>query len=440
MVAVVRCFGRPHAALCPLFHGIMSTVTRHSGRNFAASFIKKSAYIQSIYAHIAIYIRAYRIFTCAYHNLYMRISAKNNMRSFVVNTVISTISFPTSFMKVRSTFSLLALIVMAFLLASCGPDRHHGRVEGTIEGVNQAKMLVYAPIETGGDAGRMDTILVKRGDFSYEREIEGPVILRMLYPNFSQTSFVMMPGKTVKLKGDGNRLKEITVDGNEDNLLLTEFRQRLLKLRDTEIERVAATFVRSHPASLAAVAVFYDVFAEKEVIVPNPTESLLATLRKAQPENDMLEHLEAYLKPLMATAPGSRLPAFTVTDIDGKKITQADLKGKPSLIVFCSQWQGSFYQVGRKAEAIRQQFPESRLNMLFFVLDERESSLRKRLKTSPLPGRVVCDGKGMSSPVIRKLGMRYIGDCVLCDKDGTIIARDIRYNDWEEEVPSFLKD
>lgn len=342
----------------------------------------------------------------------------------------------------KSSVCLFAfwVLVPVFFFVSCGPDSHHGRIKGVIQGVNEANILVFSPIEADCDRGKMDTIKVKRGEFTYDREVEGPVILRLLYPNFSYTSFVMEPGKTVKLKGDGNRLKEITVDGNSDNLLLTEFRQRLLKHSENDMEREAATFVRSHPTTLAAVTVFYDVFGEKQTFESNPSKALLETLRKSQPENDIVKQLSEFLSPLLATSPGMKLPAFSATDLDGRTFAQNDLKGKPTLIVFCAQWQGSFFQMGRKAEALRQEFPESRLNLLFVVLDERESSLRKRLNTSPLPGRIVCDSKGMASPLVRKLGMRNVGGNILCDKDGIIIARDVELDDWMESIPSFLKD
>lgn len=343
-------------------------------------------------------------------------------------------------MNPRPQFLLVFSIVLAFLLASCGPDGHHGRLEGKLQGVNEAKILAYTPMEADADAGRLDTIEVKHGEFSYERPLEGPVILRLLYPNFSQTTLVMEPGQTVKLKGDANRLKEIALDGNADNLMLTEFRQRLLKAGDADAEREAATFVRSHPTTLAALAVFYDFFAEKETLEANPAETLLETLTKAQPSNDMLRRLSAHLQPLYATAPGKKLPDFSATDFDGRKISRADLLGKPTFIVFCSQWQGSFFQMGSHADAIRQQFPAAKLNLLFVVLDERESSLRKRLKSRPLPGRIVCDGKGLSSPLPRKLGMRYVGGNILVDSRGTILARDLDLQRWNEHLPKFLKE
>ncbi len=342
-------------------------------------------------------------------------------------------------MKIRIHYSLFPLIAFLLLASACGPDKHHGRIEGQLEGINQAKIMAFPAIMTAADGGQVDTIEIKRGKFSYDREISAPLILTLLYPNFSQTTLVIEPGATVRLKGDANRLKEITLDGNDDNLLLTEFRQRMLKLAPREQEREAATFVRSHPATLAALTVFLDFFAHKEVLSPIPALSLLETMEKQQPDNTDLRHLTAFLKPIMTHAPGEKIKSFAATDLNGKRFTESDLKGKPTLFVFCAQWQGNFFQISTLSSTIRQNLPESKLNIVYIVFDERENSLRKRMKSLPLPGRVVCDSRGLASPLVQALGVRYISGNILMDAQGNILTRDISLTEWKEKIPELLK-
>ena len=339
--------------------------------------------------------------------------------------------------SIRPAF--LFLLPLLLTLLSCGPDEHHGRIDGELEGINQARILAIPAIMTAADAGGADTIEIKRGRFSYDRPISEPIVLTLLYPNFSQTTLVLEPGKTVRLKGDANRLKEISLDGNDDNLLLTEFRQRMLKLPLREQEREAATFVRTHPATLAALTVFLDYFAHQEIFAPSPARSLLETMQKQQPDNEALRQLAAFMMPILANAPGERIRPFTATDIDGRTFSEADLKGKPTLFIFCAQWQGQFFQISTKSNDIRQDFPASRLNIVYIVLDERLGSLRKRLKSISLPGRVVCDEMGMSSPLVQALGVRYIAGNILTDAQGKILARDIDLEHWRDRLPAFLQ-
>lgn len=339
-------------------------------------------------------------------------------------------------MKFNSS-SLLLFFILA-LLASCGPDGSHGRVKGTLSGISEADIIAFVDDTIVGGSGLADTVKVKRGSFSYDREVDRPTILTLIYPNFSTTSLVLEPGKTAKLKGDANRLSEIEVDGTEDNNLLTEFRKHTHGKRDAEVQREAATFIRTHAKTTAAVLLFRDLFANAEVVESNPTESLLAELTKAQPKSPSVQYLNYRLKPLLATAPGKKLPAFTTTTIDGKSISSGDYSGKNVLIVFCAQSDASYYNVKRHARELDKNVASGKLSYLFISFDTDKRHILSSNEYDPLPGRIAFDGKGLGSPLIRQLGMRYISGSLLVGSDGKIKARDIPCADWVNKIPALL--
>lgn len=333
------------------------------------------------------------------------------------------------------TLCLMALVVT---LTACGPDGSHGRVKGSIEGLDEAVIMAYIDDSIPTIDCAADSIHVKRGSFSYDREVSRPTILTLLYPNFSTTTLVVEPGKTVKLKGDANRLSEIEVDGNEDNNLLTEFRKHTLKQPDAEVQREAATFIRSHASSQAAVVLFRDLFAEAENINSNPTESLLKELVKAQPKSTTVQRLNERLQPILRTTAGKPLPAFTGTDLDGGRVSSEAYKGKNTLIVFCAQWDPSFYQIKRYARELNTNQPSGKLSFLFVSLDANKQTLVSANSFDPLPGKVIFDGKALGSPLVNRLGMRFIGGNLLVGTDGTIKARDIPYSEWGTKIPALL--
>lgn len=340
---------------------------------------------------------------------------------------------------------------MLLAVAACGPDERHGRVKGSIDGINQADIIAYvedvdpakAPVIAGDDVSGalscIDSIKMKRGSFSYDRAITQPTILTLLYPNFSTTSLVIEPGRTVKVKGDGNRLGEIEVDGNEDNILLTEFRKHTAGKRDTEVQREAATFIRTHAKTLAAVVLFRDYFATAKVVEANPAEALLTELQKAQPKSVLVKRMAERLQPLLATAPGKRLPSFAGPNLDGGTISSASYSGKNLLVVFCAQWDGTFYSMRRSATELDKSLDPGELSMLFISLDTKRETLASALTYDKLPGKMIFDGKSFDSPLVAKLGMRYIGGCLLVGPDGTIIDRDIPHTDWKNRIPALLR-
>lgn len=332
-------------------------------------------------------------------------------------------------------------LLLLFILASCGPDSKHGRVKGNIDGVNQANIsaiLAFVDDSLAGTTGNADSIKVKRGSFTYDREITRPTILTLLYPNYSTTSLVIEPGKTVRLKGAANSLNEIEVDGNEDNNLLTEFRKRTLGKREAEVQREAETFIRTHASTTAAVLLFRDVFANAEVLKSNPTESLLKDLQKAQPHSPSVQKLTSRITPLLATAPGKTMPPFSGTDVNGNAVSSASYAGSNLLIVFCAQWDASFFTIKRNARELNANVPTGKLSFLFVSLDAEKNNIISANSFDPLPGKILFDGKALSSPLVDKLGMRYISGSILVGPDGKVKARDIPVRKWVEQIPALL--
>lgn len=332
----------------------------------------------------------------------------------------------------------LGVGLLLLLLASCGPDGQHARVKGNIEGINQADIMAYVEDTVAGTPAKADTIHVKRGSFTYDRPVSETTILTLLYPNYSTTTLVVEPGKSVRVKGDANRLSEIEVDGNEDNNLLTEFRKQTLGHGTAETQREAATFIRTHAATMAALVLFRDYFVQAEYIEENPTASLLAEIKKAQPKSALVAQIDKYLAPLLATTPGKKLPTFSATDLDGKTVSSSSYDGKNLLIVFCAQWSPSFYQIRRNAKELNEAVSDGQLSMVFVSIDVEKEKLRNSLTYDKLPGAVICDGKGMQSPLVSRLGMRFVSGSLLVGSDGKIKARDIPLDQWKSRIPALL--
>ena len=174
------------------------------------------------------------------------------------------------------------------LLAACGTPKDRARIEGSISNVRDAEFYVYS--EDGAFDG-IDTIRIENGEFTYERPLQAPAVLTLLYPNFSRTYVVAEPGRTVSIKGDAARLGEADITGTEENELLTAFRQRNAGKKPADLLLAASDFVRSNARTLAAVAVFRKYFADAEAPDAPTTRSLLGELRRAQPRNAALAAL-----------------------------------------------------------------------------------------------------------------------------------------------------
>lgn len=327
-------------------------------------------------------------------------------------------------------------MVSALLCTACGPDRKTARISGKIKGVDQADILVHASDAADGDHGGPDTIKVKRGIFSYDRSTDVPILLTLVYPNFSSTTLIAEPGEEVHLRGEANRLKEVEVSGTESNKLLQQFRNGNQGKTEGDIKMKAEAFIRSHPQSMAAVAVFMEIFATAPSLTYRPSLELLDEMNRAQPDNMQLQAIRSHLRPQLLTAIGTKMPPFELKTISGTELSDKNLRGHSALILFSANWNGATYTLAREQSQLRRIYGH-RLKMINICFDEDGRMCRERAHRDSLTNAVFAPGL-LASPLTKRLGVRYIPGNLLLNSAGEIIDRDIPVEHLVERVKQRL--
>ena len=329
---------------------------------------------------------------------------------------------------------VLCLAVAALMAAGCSRPKDRFVLKGSIDNIQQGEFYVYCD---DGTFDGVDTIRIDGGSFSYERQLTSPTILTLLYPNFSQTYVVAEPGKTVKMTGEAAKLGEADISGTPENEQLTAFRQEHATAPEAKARLAATEFIRSHKTMLAAVAVFKKYFAYAEAPDPATTISLLNDLKKAQPRNADLAMMDNRLRPILGTSAGQQLPDFSFTTMDGRKVTKADLAGRPLVVAFWATWNNDCNDLFSALTRIRDSY-RGRVNLLSVSLDTEKNRCRQRMKRDSITEPVVCDGKGLESPAARQLGLRYIPGNLLVGADGKIVARDLTPKELEKRLEELV--
>lgn len=329
----------------------------------------------------------------------------------------------------------LIIFLLLTITASCSRDKEKFRLEGSISNISQAEFFLYSP--EGAFEG-MDTLHIEGGSFVYERKLTEPAILTLLYPNFSQTYIVAEPGKKVKIKGEAAKLGEADITGTDDNELLTTFRKENASRSERDARLAANHFIRSHPKTMAAMAVYLRYFAQAEKPDATTTRDLLDVLTKAQPQNKGLKALEQNFSPLIKAAPGNKLGDYSFTDTEGKKVSRADFSGRPMIIAFWAEWTPDSHDLAKTLKRIRRTYGE-RIGILSVSLDTDLNKCRLIMRHDSVPSPVIFDGKGPENAAAGQLGMRYVPGWILVDKNGYITARDLKNEDLERLVQETVR-
>ena len=300
------------------------------------------------------------------------------------------------------------LILLTLVLVSCRVDGKHFKLEGRFLHLNQGEFYVYS---TDGVLDGIDTIKIEGGRFAYEIPCDEEGTLVMVFPNFSEQPVFTQPGKTVEIKADASHLKELEAEGTDNNKLMTAFRK--------QVSNMSPWLIRKY-----------------FILAPKPdyakAKQLLDLMIAEQPKNGKLVNLQQQLIGLTATA-GKSLPIFTATDINGNKVTQANLTQSPNAVVFLwASWNYESTDMQRQLKRLKAAKGNG-LSVIGVCIDPSKSEMQQSLRQDSISWPTINDGMMFDTKIAKQLGLSQVPANILL-KNGKIVGRNLRMNELKEKI------
>lgn len=321
------------------------------------------------------------------------------------------------------------LILLTLVLVSCGVDGKHFKLEGRFLHLNQGEFYVYS---TDGVLDGIDTIKIEGGRFAYEIPCDEEGTLVMVFPNFSEQPIFTQPGKTVEIKADASHLKELEAEGTDNNKLMTAFRKQVSNMSPLQAVDAAEEFVKHNPKSNVSAWLIRKYF----ILAPKPdyakAKQLLDLMIAEQPKNGKLVNLQQQLIGLAATA-GKSLPIFTATDINGNKVTQANLMQSPNAVVFLwASWNYESTDMQRQLKRLKAAKGNG-LSVIGVCIDPSKSEMQQSLRRDSISWPTINDGMMFDTKIAKQLGLSQVPANILL-KNGKIVGRNLRMNELKEKI------
>lgn len=326
---------------------------------------------------------------------------------------------------------LLALL----LLGSCGVDSDRFRLEGRLRNMHQGEFWVYS---TDGGIDGIDTIPVREGRFVYEIPMRSPSTLVIVFPNYSELPVFARPGAEVDIKGDATHLREMAINGTDENGEMTKLRMELNRLMPPEVPGKVEEFIRENPESEVSVYLLQRYFLQEDAADYKRAMALVELMLKEQPDNGRLIEWKKQLPALCRGMAKAKLPAFTASDVKGRTVTQDELKKKANVLTVWASWSFQSTDMQRRLIRLKKDYGE-RLGVVSICLDARPQDCRQRVERDSLPWKTVCDGRVWQTPLLAKLGISEVPASMVIDSRGVIVARDLAPQELEDELKKMLK-
>lgn len=322
-------------------------------------------------------------------------------------------------------------------MVACSSESDRFRLEGRLRNMNQGEFWVYSPDGAMAKIG-IDTIRVRDGRFSYELSLSEPATLVIVFPNYSEQPVFASPGKTVTIKGDATHLKEMIIEGTDDNEDMTTLRLQLNDLTPPDIPDAVAAFIKKHPESPASVYALQRYF----LLNPNPNYrdalQLTKVLQQANPDSRPLQAIAKVLRRLQGAQTGSKMPRFNATDIHGHKVTEAQLKSDVNVVTTWATWSYQSTGAMQQLRMLKKKYGD-RLSLVSICLDGNINECRQRAQRDSITWPTICDGKMWDSPLLASFALGSVPDNVLIDGQGRVIAHSMEFKRLEERIEAMMR-
>jgi thiol-disulfide isomerase/thioredoxin len=136
---------------------------------------------------------------------------------------------------------------------------------------------------------------------------------------------------------------------------------------------------------------------------------------------------------------GVQFPDFEEKDLEGNPLSLSKFKGKVILVDFWATWCGPCIAELPNVLKAYEKYHDKGFEIVGISLDSEKEKLTAFIKKNKMPWPQYFDGKGWQSKLGEKYGITAIPATFLLDKDGKLLAKDLRGDALDKAVEQALK-
>jgi len=184
------------------------------------------------------------------------------------------------------------------------------------------------------------------------------------------------------------------------------------------------------------------IFTANNFLNPDTDLPLLQDVAKrfegVKPTPKLAEAFIGQIKRIKGIAVGDEAPDFTLNDPEGKPVTLSSLRGKFVLIDFWASWCGPCRMENPNVVRMYDKFKSKGFDIYGVSLDKEANAWKAAIKKDNLTWIHGSDLKFWNSVVAQTYGVSAIPATYLLDKDGKVIAKNLRGSALEAKLTELL--
>lgn len=368
-------------------------------------------------------------------------------------------------------YILSVLTVLSILVIACS-NKPTGNTQINLKISSAAGKKVLLQHLTNASVIDKDSIVsVGSDDFSFSLDVQEIGFYRILFDKNNFVVFLLSPNDKISIEGNAsNIMNTAIVKGSLENeqlriggaLMQSNYHkadslQKLYQLAQNSpykdslsqnlTSKYEALMDKEKSFIKALIDKFPDGFFNLAFVEKLDKEKDLEYfskldkgLSKKYPTSSYVSDFHKNVLELSKLAPGSFAPEIDLPGVDGKPIKLSSLKGNVVLIDFWASWCKPCRMENPNVVRMYAQYKNKNFTVFSVSLDKQKENWLEAIKKDNLswPNHV-SDLGYWSSAVVPLYNIQGIPLTVLIDKDGKIIAKNLRGVELEEKLKSILK-
>jgi peroxiredoxin len=342
-------------------------------------------------------------------------------------------------------------------------------INGTINGLTNEYVYLFYP---QGDEYTTDSVRANNGSFVFKGKIPNPALYSLALSKRSTRLPIFMQPGTVMVTANKDSISKGTITGAPLDLLYKEHRRELdskvftrlqaiekkyavmkaspsdklpdslakQQSRETQAafglaDSLSQQFIKAHSSSVVS-AYLAQAYYEME---PEKLEQIYSTLAPQGQQSYYGKQIRTFLDEQAKIGIGRTAPAFSMADTTGKSVALSSLRGKYVLVDFWASWCGPCRKENPNVVAAYQKYHDKGFEILGVSLDDKKRLWEKAINADNLTWYHVSDLKGWKNEAAGLYSIKSVPTSFLLDKDGKIIAKNLRGEALHKKLAELLK-